>query len=244
MDLRGKVAIVTGASRGIGKAIVLELARAGAHAVIAARSERDIRDVADEVRRLGAESLPLRTDVTRESDVQDMVKQAIDRLGRVDVLVNNAGLMGRETPFLETALEDWDAIVQSNLYGAFICARAVAPHMVRQGSGAIINITSGAAVRTGFLNVPYGVAKAGMDRLTLGIAAELTEKGVACVSLSPPTTDTETVRAIYPDRDVPSWAAPPELTARALRLLLEEGPLEHSGKVVSVREYLRGLGQL
>ncbi len=88
------------------------------------------------------------------------------------------------------------------------------------------------------------MAKAGIDRLTLGIGAELMEKGVACISVYPPTTDTETVRRPYPDREVPSWAALPELTARAIRLLLENDPLTHSGKVASVREYLRSVGQL
>jgi NAD(P)-dependent dehydrogenase (short-subunit alcohol dehydrogenase family) len=110
--------------------------------------------------------------------------------------------------------------------------------MIRQSSGVIINITSGAAVRTGFLNIPYGVSKAGLDRLTLGLAAELRGNGIACVSMSPPVSATDTIRGMYPDQSVDSWAQPSEITARAVCKLLEGDAMQYSGKVLSVREYL------
>lgn len=245
MDLQGKVVIVTGSSRGIGKATALELARARARVVVAARTEVStivsrgtIHETVAEITATGGEAMAVAADVASLTDVNNMVQQTLTRWGRIDVLVNNAGLIGGNVPFIDTTLSQWVDIIGSNLFGAFICSQAVAHHMVQQGEGAIINITSGAAVRAGFLNVPYGVAKAGIDRLTLGIGAELTEKGVACVSVSPPVTDTETVRREYPDQDFSSWSYPPEMTARAIRLLLENDPLQHSGTMVPVRRYL------
>ena len=126
----------------------------------------------------------------------------------------------------------------SNLFGTFICCHSVAPHMAAQGFGTIVNINYGAAVRTGFLNVPSGVSKASIDRLPLGLRTELREKGMACVSLSLPTTDTSTTRQIYAGQDISGWAQAPELTARTVRLLLEDGALQYSGQVLSVRQFL------
>ncbi len=245
MDLTDQVAIVTGSSRGIGRAIALELGRAGAWVVVAARTKRatprwpgSIYETARQIRRRGGRARAVRTDVASATDVERMVDSTLREWGRIGVLINNAGVMGPNLPFLDTPLDLWTQIMASNLFGTFICCQAVAPHMAAQGFGTIVNITSGAAVRTGFLNVPYGVSKAGIDRLTLGLRAELREKGVACVSLSPPMTDTSTMRQIYAGQDISGWAQAPELTARAVRLLLEDDALQYSGQVLSVRQFL------
>jgi NAD(P)-dependent dehydrogenase (short-subunit alcohol dehydrogenase family) len=172
------------------------------------------------------------------------VLQVLNRFGRIDVLVNNAGLMAGDVAFTDLTAHLWSEIVDTNLWGAFLCCQAVVPAMIHQGQGVIVNITSGAAVRTGFLNIPYGVSKAGLDRLTLGLAAELKEHGIACLSLSPSVSATDTVRRMYPHRQVDAWAQSPELPARALCALLEDEPMQYTGQVISVREYLQSRGLL
>jgi 3-oxoacyl-[acyl-carrier protein] reductase len=236
--LQERVIIVTGASRGLGRLMVQTLAERKATVVAAARSLRSAQDKPE-----GA-ALSISVDVRDQAQVRNLVQQVLDRYGRVDVLVNNAGLMIGDVPFTDTTPELWQAILDINLWGAFLCCQAVVPVMLHQHSGVIVNITSGAAVRTGFLNVPYGVSKAGLDRLTLGLGAELQQYGIACISLSPPVSATDTVRRLYPERDVDTWAQPPELTARALCALLADEPLQYTGQVLSVRDYLTRKGLL
>ena len=230
--LCGRIVIVTGASRGLGRLMVQALAERGATVVAVARSLTAGRDAP-----AGA-AMTAPVDVRDQAQVQELVERVLNRYGRVDVLVNNAGLMVGDVAFIDTTPELWREVLDTNLWGAFLCCRAVAPAMRRQQSGVIVNITSGAAVRTGFLNVPYGVSKAGLDRLTLGLGAELKPDNIACVSLSPAVSATETVRRLYADKGVDNWAQPPELPARALCALLEDDPLQYTGQVLSVREYL------
>lgn len=248
MNLNEAVILVTGASRGLGRAMALALARRGAMVVASARSTGDGPDTIQETVRLieaeGGTGLAIPVDVRDEAQVADMVFQVLNRLGRIDVLVNNAGLMAGDVAFTDLTANLWREIVDTNLWGAFLCCQAVVPAMIHQGQGVIVNITSGAAVRTGFLNIPYGVSKAGLDRLTLGLAAELKEHGIACLSLSPSVSATDTVRRMYPDRQVDAWAQSPEPPARALCALLEDEPIQYTGQVISVREYLQNQGLL
>jgi len=236
--LQGKVIIVTGASRGLGQRMVHRLAEHGATVVAAARSLSPGHNNPD-----GA-ALALAVDVREETQVQDMVQQTLNRYGKIDVLVNNAGLMVGDVAFTNITPVLWRKILDTNLEGAFLCCWAVVPPMLRQGGGTIVNITSGAAVRTGFLNIAYGVSKAGLDRLTLGLGAELKDRGIACISLSPSISATETVRRMYPDQNVDNWAQSPELPARALCALLEDDPTAYTGQVLSVREFLQSKGLL
>jgi 3-oxoacyl-[acyl-carrier protein] reductase len=236
--LQGKVIIVTGASRGLGQRMVHRLAEHGATVVAAARSLSPGHNNPD-----GA-ALALAVDVREETQVQDMVQQTLNRYGKIDVLVNNAGLMVGDVAFTNVTPVLWRKILDTNLEGAFFCCWAVVPPMLRQGDGTIVNITSGAAVRTGFLNIAYGVSKAGLDRLTLGLGAELKDRGIACISLSPSISATETVRRMYPDQNVDNWAQSPELPARALCALLEDDPTAYTGQVLSVREFLQSKGLL
>jgi NAD(P)-dependent dehydrogenase (short-subunit alcohol dehydrogenase family) len=244
-SLRDRIAIVTGASRGIGRAIAIRLARQGAVVVAAARGMQAQGDPAtivpteEVIEASGGKAMAVSADVRDEAQVAAMTQCVLDTYGRIDILVNNAGIMVGDVAFMDAAPSMWGEIIDTNLSGTYLCCRAVIPSMVDQGRGVIVNMTSGAAVRTGFLNVPYGVSKAGVDRLTLGLSAELKPLGVACVSLSPPISATETVRRIYSDRDVEAWARPPELTAEALCLLLEEDPMRFTGQVVAVGEYLK-----
>ena len=192
MTLQDRVAIVTGSSRGIGKAMALGLARAGASIVVAARSETErtlapgtIYATAAEVEALGSKALPVRCNVREEESINAMVQQALDAFGRIDVLVNNAGV-GTYRPFLESTLREWDLVLDINLRATYIGCRAVAPAMVEQGRGSIINISSHAAANIfsstlsanaeegiAMLGQAYGVAKAAVERLTWGLSAEL-----------------------------------------------------------------------
>ena len=241
LSLQGRTVLITGASRGLGRAMALELGRAGAMLALHARPQRGRPDRLDqllvEVELAGGEGITARADVRDPEQVQTLVDQLIARLGRIDVLVNNAGIFGGEWGLLEVDPAAWRNILDTNLTGPFLMARAIVPHMLRAGGGVIVDITSGAAVRTGFLNPAYGVAKAGLDRLTLALHAEFAAQGIACVSLSPPVSATEPIRRLYSEQALAERrAAPPEMTATALRRLLEQDPMRYSGRVISVRD--------
>jgi len=144
MRLSGNVAVVTGSSRGIGKAIAVGLAREGADIVVASRTEIEnerlpgtIYKTADEVRALGRRALPVRCDVTSEQSINDMVVKALAEFGRIDILVNNAGV-AYPYPLVETPLKRWELMLKVNLTGAFLCIKAVLPKMIEQNSGSII----------------------------------------------------------------------------------------------------------
>ena len=179
--LTDKVAIVTGASRGIGREIALTLAREGAHLGLAARTGSQgfpgpgtIDSVTAEIRDLGARAVPVRTDVTKEHDVNVLVETVVNELGGVDILVNNAGaLYNYHEELLDLPVQSWDRVIDVNLRGAFLCIKAVLPYMVENRSGSIINISSMAAVRAGKGRIAYGVSKAGVERMTFGLAEEV-----------------------------------------------------------------------
>ncbi len=213
---------------------------AAARTVAASDSARgSLVETVTAVEHAGGEGFTHSVDVRDEEQVKSLFSAVLGRWDRVDVLVNNAGLMLGERSFQDTGPTLWRQVIETNLSGAYHCAWEAAAAMVSRGSGIIINVTSGAAVRTGFLNQAYGVSKAGLDRLTLGLAEELREWGVACVSLSPSVTDTATVRAMYPDKDISRFASPVEAPAEALCALLEDpDPMRYSGRVVTVRELL------
>lgn len=243
LSLRGRTVLLTGASRGLGRAMALELGRAGAILALHARPQRGRPDRLDqllvEVELAGGKGVTVRADVRDPEQVQTLVDQVIARLGHIDVLINNAGIFGDEWGLLEVDPTTWRNIIETNLTGPFLLARAVIPHMLRAGRGVIVDVTSGAAVRTGFLNPAYGVSKAGLDRLTLALHAEFASQGIACVSLSPPVSATEPIRRLYSAQELAErHVAAPEITATALRRLLEQDPLRYSGRVVGVRDLL------
>ena len=186
MNISGKAAIVTGSAAGVGRATALELARRGANVVVNySRSEAEARQTAADVEALGAQALLVRADVSRDDEVRAMVRQAMDRFGSVDVLVNNAAI----THFvsfgdLEALTEEmWDRILAVNVKGVFFCSRAVAPHMRQQGSGCIVNIASIAGIQAIGSSIPYCASKAAVINLTLAFARTLApEVRVNCVA--------------------------------------------------------------
>jgi citronellol/citronellal dehydrogenase len=199
--LEGRVAIVTGASRGLGKCYAMALAEAGAKVAVAARSDAPsrlpgtIQETVDEIRKLGGEAMAVRCDVGVPADLQYLVGDTVYRYGRIDILVNNAANAHR-MPFFNVSPEWWDAYFRTNLRAAFLLAQAVAPHMMRQGGGSIVNITSGAATAPldEHLLAHHGlymISKAALDRLTEYLAAELKPHNIAVNALSPGAVETD-----------------------------------------------------
>ncbi len=233
MKLSNKVAIVTGSSRGIGKAIAIGFAEEGAKVVIAARTETDseklpgtIYKTADEIKALGRSALPIKCDVTNEQSVNDMVQKTLSEFGHVDILVNNAGI-AFYYPVVETPLKHWELVLRVSLTGAFLCSKAVLPKMIEQKSGSIINISSLAAdqrvlseVSTG---VAYAVAKSGLDRLTWGLAEEVGHYNIAVNAVKPAgVVDTEGMRLWLPDADKSQWAPPDRIVKVAIFLAVQD----------------------
>ena len=181
--LRDRVAIVTGASRGIGRAVARRLAADGAAVVAAARSD-GADGVAAEIRAGGGRSVGVRVDVTDPERIEAMVRTALDEYGRIDVLVNNAGIV-RDRLALRMAPADWDAVVATNLTGAFACARAVLRPMIRQRGGRIVNVGSvvGRMGNAGQAN--YAASKAGLEGLTRALAREVASRGITVNVVAP-----------------------------------------------------------
>lgn len=171
--LQGKVALVTGISRGLGRVIALELARHGADLVLASRKLEANLELAEEIRSRGRRALALQVNVTRVEEINAAVERAIQEFGTIDILVNNAGTNPIRTNALEVEEWAWDKIVDTNLKGLFFFTQAVAKHMVQRGGGKIINISSAAAASGTPLGSVYGATKAGVNHLTRTLALEL-----------------------------------------------------------------------
>jgi NAD(P)-dependent dehydrogenase (short-subunit alcohol dehydrogenase family) len=193
MRLSGKTAIVTGARRGMGRAISLALAREGANVVVSDISQEDCQRVVDEIERLGRKGLAVRCDVSSGSDVEAMVRKTVAEFGGVDILVNNAGIISYK-PFLELTEEDWDKTLNVNLKGQFLCARAAAKEMVKNKRGRIINIASISSGGCGIafpLIAHYTASKGGVVALTEALALELTSQGINVNAICPGAIDTD-----------------------------------------------------
>ena len=233
MKLNGKVAIVTGSSRGIGKAIAIGFAKEGAEVVVAARAETDseklpgtIYKTADEIQALGGLALPIKCDVTDEQSVNDTVQKALAEFGHVDIMVNNAGV-AFYFPVIETPLKRWELVLRVILTGTFLCSKAVLPKMIEQKSGSIINISSLAADQRVLSEVPtgvaYAVAKAGLDRFTWGLAEEVGQYNIAVNAVKPAgTVDTEGMRFWQPDADKSGWHTPEKMVKCAIFLAAQD----------------------
>jgi NAD(P)-dependent dehydrogenase (short-subunit alcohol dehydrogenase family) len=201
-DIGGKVAIVTGAGRGIGKVITLTMAEAGADVVLVARTREQIEKTAQEVRKLGRKALAIPTDVTQEDQVKSMVEQTISEFGKIDILVNNAGfytqkpvttipgtkiqgLPGTQPTEDTLTLEDWHLVMETNLTSVFLLCRAIGPHMMKQRKGKVINISSTNAYKgTPGVSV-YSASKGGLNLLTQCLASEWAPFNINVNGVSP-----------------------------------------------------------
>jgi len=198
MKLDNKTAIVTGARRGIGGAIALALAKEGANVVVSDISQEDCQKVVSEIEGLGRKGLALKCNVTSRAEVEDMVKRTVAEFGKVDILINNAGIINFK-PFLELTDEDWDNTLNVNLKGQFLCAMAVAKEMVKNKWGRIINIASISSGGCGIafpLVAHYTASKGGVVALTEALALELTPLGINVNAICPGAIDTDMVKGV------------------------------------------------
>jgi len=190
LELSGRVALVTGAARNIGSAIALALAQGGASIVLTARSNREgLEETAREIRTLGRDAYPALADVTREDDVSKLIEGAVERFGRLDILVNNAAVRSEEA-LERISLARWHEILAVTLDGAFLCTRTALEHLAASGQGAVVNI-GGLTAYTGAANRAHVVtAKAGLDGFTKALAHELAPRGITVNLVSPGLIDT------------------------------------------------------
>jgi len=201
MELKGKVAIITGARRGMGKSHALKLAGAGAKVVVSDISQEECQKVVDEIQKNGGEAIAVKCDVTKREEVENMVRAAVGKWGKVDILVNNAGIC-QFKPFLELTEEEWDRTLDINLKGYFLCAQACAKEMVKQKSGAIVNIASivMGQMGKGMAGLAhYSASKGGIVALTKTLALELAPYNIRVNAIAPGTIDTPMVASAKTD---------------------------------------------
>lgn len=226
-DLTGKVAIVTGAGRGLGRTMALALAAAGADVAVTSRTSTELESLCSEIAQLGRRATAIPADVTDESAVGRLVEQALDRLGRLDILVNNAGINIRK-PALDLSLAEFEQVLDTNLKGYFLCARAAGGHLVAQGSGKVINISSIMGVVALPNQTAYASSKGAIEQLTRVLALEWAEANVQVNALAPTYFETELTRPLFEDPErnrfiaertpMKRWGQPHELAGAVIFL--------------------------
>jgi 2-dehydro-3-deoxy-L-rhamnonate dehydrogenase (NAD+) len=199
LELPGKVAIVTGAARGIGFAIAGRLSRAGAQVMVADIAEDGAVAAAERLREGGGKATGVAADVTSPTEVGAMVERTLDAFGAVDILVNNAGITGRDAPLWETTDEDWEKVLGLNLTGVFYCCRAVVSHMRERRSGAIVNVASISGKEGNPNMIPYSVSKAGVICLTKALAKEVITDAVRVNAVAPGVIETPLLDQLQPE---------------------------------------------
>ncbi len=235
MQFKGRVAVVTGASSGIGRATALAFGLEGAVAVIADRDRAAGEQVAEEIRGAGGEAGAFGTDVCREAEVRELVEAVLERWGRLDILVNNAGIY-HQADAVDTPEAVWRSVLDVNLTGAFLCIKHAVPAMGRGGGGAIVNVASEAAL-VGIRNqVAYNVSKGGLIALTKSCAVDFASRGIRVNCVCPGTTDTPLVQAAV------GRAADPRAARRALEEARPANRLGRPEEIAGAILYLAGEG--
>src|SRR5438105_15017805 len=198
MDLSGRVAFVTGASQGIGRACALALARQGAKVATAARNQDKLAEVVKEISAAGGEAAAFKLDVANDDEVKTVIKAVIEKFGKIDILVNNAGIT-RDALVMRMKRADWDAVLATNLTGAHLCIQAVIGSMLKQRWGRIINITSifGQMGQAGQAN--YAASKAGLIGLTMAVAREVASRSITVNAVAPGWIETAMTEVLSPE---------------------------------------------
>jgi NAD(P)-dependent dehydrogenase (short-subunit alcohol dehydrogenase family) len=260
MDLIGKIALVTGASRGLGKRIALELASRGADVALAARTTSStdesmapgtLQETAALIEGMGRRALLVPTDLADPQAVIDMVETTVEQLGGIDLLMNNAG-MGTVGDICETELDDWNVIIAVNLTSQFLAIKTAGPRMRARGGGVIVNmgsylaheypdpadsnpVSAAATAASGLGMTPYGLTKAAIERLTTGAAADLASYGIRVNCVAPRWTETEGLNAWFPEIDKTAWERP-EDWARVVGYLMSPAAAGITGRIIKSEE--------
>ncbi|MEU6646286.1 3-oxoacyl-ACP reductase family protein [Saccharomonospora sp. NPDC046836] len=222
--LHGKVAIVTGAGRGLGRAMAHALVEAGAAVTVAARTGEELDSFVEEAKACGGRALACRTDITDEDSVARMVEATVETFGRVDVLVNNGGIVA-STPLAEQSAQEWDRVVATNLRGVFLCTRAVSRHLLAQRSGKVVNIASNFALQGVPNHAAYSASKAGVIAFTRSMAMEWARDGIQVNAIAPGYFATDLNAEMRKDE---------ELTSKVVRSI----PLKRMGHPDELRPWL------
>ena len=239
--LKGKIALVTGAAKGIGRAIALELAKEGASVVVNYNGSREKAEaVAEEIRSLGSESSICQCDVADTGAVLAMIKEVTEQYGRLDILVNNAGIT-RDNLIMKMTEEDFDAVIQANLKGCFNTIKAVSRQMLKQRSGRIINITSVSGILGNAGQANYAASKAGVIGLTKTMARELASRGITVNAVAPGFVDTDMTQVLPESvKEAATAQIPlgrfgkPEDIAHMVTYLASEKAAYITGQIISV----------
>jgi NAD(P)-dependent dehydrogenase (short-subunit alcohol dehydrogenase family) len=245
--VRGTVAVITGGGRGIGEAVALAFAGEGATVVLAARTASELAQVAAKIGATGGTAMAVPTDVSSPADVSRLVQSAVDAYGRVDVLVNAAGVLGPVGPLWEADPEAWKRAVEVNFYGTFLCCRAVLPHMVKRRRGKIVNFSGGGAASPLPRMAAYGASKAAVVRLTETLAEEVKPFGIEVNAIAAGMVNTRLLDAVLAAkdlggdqfarvrrlRDTGEGGVPAELPAALVLWLVSDASQGLTGKLIS-----------
>ena len=219
--LDGRVAIITGASKGIGRALALRFGREGARVICAARSADLVKETTAEVNKAGNRAIAFTGDLSREDDVQRLVAAGLQAFGKIDALVNNAGDGGPTKPVQDYTMEDWRYTIDSCLTSSYLCTRFVVPEMIRAGGGSIVNISSGAGRRGLPYRIGYCSAKAGQVGMTYGMALELAPHNIRVNCVAPGAVEGDRI-----DRVIAGQAEVRGIPVEAMRkAMIERSPL-------------------
>ena len=241
MDFGGKTAVVTGGSRGIGRAVCLELAKGGANVVLCyAGNETAANETVSACEALGAKALAVKCDVADSAQVKALMDEAVKAFGRIDILVNNAGIT-RDGLLMMMKEDDFDAVISANLRGTFLCMKAVSRLMMKQRYGRIVNLSSVVGLRGNAGQVNYAASKAGVIGMTKSLAKELASRGVTVNAVAPGFIDTDMTAAMTESAKTATLAAipmqrlgAPEDVARAVAFLTSDSAAYITGQVLAV----------
>ena len=238
--LKDRVAIVTGGGKGIGRSIALAYAAAGASVVICGRTVSRLEQVSREARETGGYIVPIVTDITSESQVEDLVLKTLQKFGKIDILVNNAGAGGPLDLITGISKEAWDEVIVTNLTGVFLCSRAVLRHMMERRQGNIINLSSGAGrIRNSVRSLPYSVSKYGMEGFTFALAVQMKPYGICVNAIRPGIMDTDIHRNSPPQYRL-KMRHPDGVKPLALFLAAQTAETM-TGESIELGEWLQGI---
>lgn len=237
--LQGKTAIVTGGGYGIGKAIAFDYARAGANVVTCDIEKEYIKQLESECTSTNLTIIALRADITNEADVHSVVTETLKQFKQIDILVNNAGINGPMDPITELQKKDWDAVMDANLTGMFLFSKAVLTQMVKQKTGNIINLSSGAGLKGAPVRrLAYVVSKFGVEGLTYALSEQMAPYGICVNAMRPAPTDTLMAKGLPPERKV-KLRKPEEMSKLAL-YLAQQTVETMTGQSIAFQDWEKG----